>query len=75
MSKPSRGVFNTEMCVRCLRRKAHWHTGHVLVGQRRIAAGWCGKCLGSVGFVGHWLPAMNPAERKPAPRTTDGKGR
>ena len=63
------GIYNTEICVVCLKRKAKWHTGHVLASPRRkILAGlceWCHRRLDAnklKGFVGHWLPEMNPDE-------------
>ncbi len=69
--KPPLGIYGTEMCVRCLKRKAKSQCGHVMVGSRKIAAGWCSKrCMNSMlkspGCVGHWVPAMNPSNPEPA---------
>jgi hypothetical protein len=66
--KPSRGVFNTEVCIRCLKRKATGLSGHVTVGKRTITAGWCSRCDPwkpydrFAGWRGHWLPQMNPSD-------------
>jgi hypothetical protein len=73
---PPRGIHNTAVCVRCLKRKATVHTGHVTAGgPRKIGAGWCSRCFAKLrsdsfaGWVGHWLPAMNP--EKPLRLTVD----
>ncbi len=71
--RPPLGIYNTAMCARCLKRTAKFHAGHVLVGKRRITAGWCSqRCCNSAGFFGQWLPAMNPGHRVTA---SNDKGR
>lgn len=66
MTNPPRGIYNTAICIRCLRRKATRHTGHVTVGRRKITAGWCARCLRALnsgrldGWLGYWRPEMNP---------------
>lgn len=67
MTKPARGIYNTAMCVRCLKRKAVVHRGHVTTPTgRKVTAGWCALCsrkrdLGVFdGWRGHWSTRMNP---------------
>lgn len=73
-TKPPRGISNTSMCVRCLKRKAAVRCGHVTVGKRWLTAGWCRRCEklrdGNhlAGWRGHWQPAMNPKPRTPGTR-------
>jgi hypothetical protein len=54
----------TAVCVRCLRRPAVFHSGHVLDRRKRLVlAGWCNPCRRIArynGFVGHLRREMRP---------------
>jgi hypothetical protein len=58
-------VGETDKCIRCLRKKAIMHIGHVLLGKDHILAGWCGRCLQweRKGFFGRYTDDMGM--RKP----------